>query len=155
MVQRVYKQLRNVKLHDKTSLATSKAQVEMIRNQIGNDVNVIAEPSRRDTFPAIALAAAYLYSEENLSEDEVVAVLPVDPYVEDSFFEKVKELETIIHKSNSDLALIGITPTYPSEKYGYIVPEKEKKGTSKSLSFYREAKRNCSKRVINQTSNVE
>lgn len=138
MVQRVYKQLRNVKLHNKTSLATSKAQVEMIRNQIGNDVNVIAEPSRRDTFPAIALAAAYLYSKENLSEDEVVAVLPVDPYVEDSFFEKVKELETIIYKSNADLALIGITPTYPSEKYGYIVPEKGEEGDFQKVSRFTE-----------------
>ncbi|MGR9522918.1 sugar phosphate nucleotidyltransferase [Priestia megaterium] len=125
MVQRVYKQLENVQLHDRTSIATSKTQVEMIHNQIGNQINVIAEPSRRDTFPAIALAASYLYSEQKVSEDEVIAVLPVDPYVEDSFFEKVKELEAIISESNADLALIGIEPTYPSEKYGYIVPEQD------------------------------
>ncbi|MBX9987791.1 sugar phosphate nucleotidyltransferase [Priestia aryabhattai] len=138
MVQRVYNQLKNMNLHDRTSIATSKTQVEMIHNQIGTKINVIAEPSRRDTFPAIALAASYLYSEEQIAEDEVIAVLPVDPYVEDSFFEKVKDLEGIISESNADLALIGIEPTYPSEKYGYIVPIQENQKNYKVVSRFTE-----------------
>lgn len=50
-------------------------------------------------------------------------VLPVDPYVEDGFFERVKDLESVLRESKADLALMGVTPTYPSSKYGYIVPE--------------------------------
>jgi mannose-1-phosphate guanylyltransferase len=122
MVQRVWGQLGNVDLADSAVIATSKSQVDMIQSQLGQDVPIIIEPMRRDTFPAIALASVYLYSVEGIRLDEVVAVLPVDPYVEDRFFDRVKDLEKTVLASGADLALIGVEPTYPSAKYGYIVP---------------------------------
>lgn len=126
MVQRVWSQLKAVGLAEQASIATSKLQSEMIHSQLGSDVTIISEPERRDTFPAIALAASYLHSVELVSDEEVVVVLPVDPYVEDNFFHKVKDLEQVIECTNADLALIGVKPTYPSSKYGYIVPKKKK-----------------------------
>lgn len=123
MVQRVWGQLKSANLSDQTVVATSKMQRDMIHSQIGMGVPLIMEPERRDTFPAIALVASYLYTIEGVSEEEVISVLPVDPYVENVFFEKVKELESIVSGSNCDLALIGVTPTYPSSKYGYIIPK--------------------------------
>lgn len=123
MVQRVWNQIEAVGLNESTVIATSKLQRDMIRSQVGTDIPLIIEPERRDTFPAIALAASYLHSEEQASEDEIVVVLPVDPYVEDGFFERVKDLESVLRDSKADLALMGVTPTYPSSKYGYIVPE--------------------------------
>lgn len=128
MVQRVWGQLETVGLSDSSVIATSKMQRDMIHSQIGMDVPLIIEPERRDTFPAIALAASYLFSVQNISEDEVVVVLPVDPYVEDKFFEKVKELEQVLLDSEADLALVGVRPTYPSSKYGYIVPKNKVEG---------------------------
>ncbi|KYD29141.1 sugar phosphate nucleotidyltransferase [Geobacillus sp. FSL W8-0032] len=122
MVQRVWRQLGNVGLADSAVIATSKSQVDMIQSQLGQSVPIIIEPMRRDTFPAIALASAYLYSVEGIDVNEVVAVLPVDPYVEDRFFDRVKDLEETVLVSGADLALIGVEPTYPSAKYGYIVP---------------------------------
>lgn len=122
MVQRVWSQIEAVGLGKSTVIATSKMQRDMIHSQVGTDIPLIIEPERRDTFPAIALAAAYLHSEEKVSEDEVVVVLPVDPYVNDAFFERVKELEAVLQSSDADLALMGVKPTYPSSKYGYIVP---------------------------------
>lgn len=123
MVQRVWGQIENVGLSDSTVIATSKSQVDMIQNQLNNKAGLIVEPNRRDTFPAIALAASYVFSIKKASLDEVVAVLPVDPYVQNSFFDRVKDLEQVINSSNADLALIGVHPTYPSSKYGYIVPK--------------------------------
>ncbi|MGS2778924.1 sugar phosphate nucleotidyltransferase [Robertmurraya sp. GLU-23] len=123
MVQRVYEQLRSVQLHESAVIATSKSQVEMIYSQLGEDVPIVIEPERRDTFPAIALSAVYLYSELKCKLDEVIAVLPVDPFVENRFFEVVSTLEKVVQESNTDLALMGVTPTYPSSKYGYIVPK--------------------------------
>jgi mannose-1-phosphate guanylyltransferase len=130
MVQRVWGQLESVGLASSSVIATSKMQRDMIHSQIGMDVPLIIEPERRDTFPAIALTASYLYSIQNVSEDEVVVVLPVDPYVEDGFFEKVKELENVLLDSNAELALVGVKPTYPSSKYGYIVPKEKVKDDS-------------------------
>ncbi|QTC40409.1 cupin domain-containing protein [Bacillus sp. V3] len=132
MVQRVWNQLKAVQLSDQAVVATSKMQRDMIHSQLGSDVPLIIEPERRDTFPAIALAVSYLYSRGNASLDEVVAVLPVDPYVENKFFEHIKKLEKILLETDSDLALMGVTPTYPSSKYGYIVP---KKAMDKRLYF--------------------
>ncbi|KMP32810.1 sugar phosphate nucleotidyltransferase [Bacillus sp. GX] len=126
MVQRVWGQLTSLGFENDAVIATSKSQVDMINSQLGNNVPIIIEPERRDTFPAIALAASYLYSKEHVDLDEVVGVLPVDPYVENSFFERLLDLENALNSSNADLGLMGITPTYPSEKYGYIVPNVEK-----------------------------
>lgn len=122
MVQRVWGQIEKVGLEDSTVIATSKSQVDIIQSQLDDEVGLIVEPSRRDTFPAIALASSYLYSVKEANLDEVVAILPVDPYVHDNFFERVKELENVILESGADLALMGVQPTYPSSKYGYIVP---------------------------------
>ncbi|WP_226639567.1 sugar phosphate nucleotidyltransferase [Priestia flexa] len=122
MVQRVWNQISNVGLAESTIIATGKSQEDMIKSQLDNQAGLIIEPCRRDTFPAIALAASYVYSVKESSLDEVVAILPVDPYVDDAFFSRVKDLETVVQDSGADLALIGVTPTYPSSKYGYIVP---------------------------------
>lgn len=127
MVQRVWAQLESVGLHKSTIIATSKSQKDMLQSQLGSDVPLIVEQERRDTFPAIALSTTYLYSIEGISLDEVICILPVDPYVEDHFFNKVKELEDIIKVSESEMALIGVKPTYPSSKYGYIIPEENNK----------------------------
>ena len=126
MVQRVWEQLTVLGIENNSVIATSKSQVDMINNQLGNDVPIIIEPERRDTFPAIALAASYLYSKEHVDLDEIIGVLPVDPYVENKFFERLLDLEEVLKSSDADLGLMGVMPTYPSEKYGYIVPNIEK-----------------------------
>lgn len=123
MIQRIWNQLKSVNLHQSSYIATCKAQVDTVLNQIGSDAPLIIEPQRSDTFPAIALASVYLYSCIKTDPDEVVCVLPVDPFVDKSYFEKVKDLEKIVQESGANIALMGGTPVYPSEKYGYIVPE--------------------------------
>lgn len=123
MVQGVWEQLQRSGLAKDSIVATSKAQIDMIRSQLGEDVPLIIEPERKDTFPAIALAAAYLYSIQKVSLNEVVVVCPVDPYVENCFFEHVKNLQRVVEESHADLSLIGVKPTYNSSKYGYIIPQ--------------------------------
>lgn len=122
MVQRVWRQLQEAGLEASSYIATCSSQVDLIRSQIGNQVPIIVEPERRDTFPAIALVSAYLNSIVKASKDEIVCVLPVDPYVNADFFEKIKELEQVLRGTNAEVALIGSRPTYPSEKYGYMIP---------------------------------
>ncbi|MDE7429268.1 MAG: cupin domain-containing protein, partial [Lachnospiraceae bacterium] len=101
----------------------SKSQVSAIHNQLGTDVGVSVEPCRRDTFPAIALAATYLHDVQGVPETESVVVCPVDPYVEKDYFEALKDLGKRAADSEANLVLMGIEPTYPSAKYGYIIPE--------------------------------
>ena len=50
-------------------------------------------------------------------------VCPVDPYVNEDYFTALKELGRLAEAGSANLVLMGIEPTYPSEKYGYIIPE--------------------------------
>lgn len=122
MVQRMYRQIRLIDTDAKVIIATSKNQVSAIHNQLGNEVGISLEPCRRDTFPAIALATAYLHDVQGVSEEEAVVVCPVDPYVDENYFEALKSLGDLASDGEANLALMGIEPTYPSEKYGYIIP---------------------------------
>lgn len=122
MVQRVYRQIKEVDSDAAVTIATSKSQVSTIHNQLGTDVGVSVEPCRRDTFPAIVLAAAYLHDVKGISLDEAITVCPVDPYVDDTYFTALKQLSAQAAKGEANLVLMGIEPTYPSEKYGYILP---------------------------------
>lgn len=123
MVQRVYRQIKKVDENSSVTIATAKTQVSAIYNQLGEDVGISIEPCRRDTFPAIALATAYLTDVLHISEDEVVVVCPVDPYVDEKYFDALKELSAQAEKGEANLVLMGMEPTYPSEKYGYIIPK--------------------------------
>lgn len=134
MVQRVYRQIKTVDTDASVVVATSKSQVSSIHNQLGDDVGICVEPCRRDTFPAIALACSYLKDVQKIDINEPVVVCPVDPYVEDDYFKALQDLSTEAVNSSSNLVLMGIEPTYPSEKYGYIIPS-DKEKVSKVLSF--------------------
>ncbi len=136
MVQRVYRQIKEVDKDATVTIATSKTQVSAINNQLGENVGISVEPCRRDTFPAIALSTAYLVDVLGISPDESVVVCPVDPYVEKEYFETLKKLSEQADKGEANLVLMGIEPTYPSEKYGYIIPD----GTEKvsSVSTFKE-----------------
>ena len=128
MVQRIYRQIKTVDPDATVTIATSKSQVSAIHNQLGEDVGVSVEPCRRDTFAAIALATAYLHDVKGLDENEAVVVCPVDPYVEEGYFRCLEEMCKAAAGGKENLVLMGIEPTYPSEKYGYIKPNKDDKG---------------------------
>ena len=130
MVQRIYDQIKTVDPDAKVTIATSKSQVSSIHNQLGYDVGISVEPCRRDTFAAIALATAYLHDEKQVPENEAVVVCPVDPYVDFSYFECVNKLYEKAETGDKNLVLMGIQPTYPSDKYGYIKPIKDEQGNA-------------------------
>lgn len=122
MVQRIFRQIKTADPESLITIATSKKQVSMIRNQLGNEVEISVEPSRRDTFPAIVLAASYLFDIKRLSEEDSLIVCPVDPLVGSDYFACLQQMLNELERSHVNLVLMGIKPTYPSEKYGYIIP---------------------------------
>lgn len=123
MVQRVYGQIKKADPDGSITIATSRTQLASLTNQLGEEICVCPEPCRRDTFPAIALAAAFLADVQGMGPEEPVVVCPIDPYVEEGYFEALKDLAAQAGRGEANLVLMGIEPTYPSEKYGYIIPE--------------------------------
>ena len=131
MVQRVIRQAKEANLTNDITLATNASQQDIIVNQLGYSVNLVTEPERRDTFPAIALAASYLKLAKQCADDEVVVIMPCDPYTEEEYFHTIGKMAECVNQNVADLVLMGITPTYPSAKYGYVVPKVSEVSSSK------------------------
>ncbi|MBQ4039488.1 MAG: NTP transferase domain-containing protein, partial [Bacteroidaceae bacterium] len=125
MVQRVVRQIGESRLSGKITIATNSSQHDIIINQLGDNVDIVTEPERRDTFPAIALASGYLSMAKECSNDEVVVIMPCDPYTETEYFDVIADMVAAVERNEADMVLMGITPTYPSTKFGYVVPVAE------------------------------
>lgn len=128
MMQRMVRMIEGIVGRDSIVVATGKAQQDIITNQVGNDIHVVTEPERRDTFPAIALATAYVEKRLGCGRDETVVVVPCDPYTDEDYFETILKMGSAVANNAAELVLMGIRPTCPSTKFGYVVPQSETEG---------------------------
>ena len=80
--------------------------------------NVIAEPDKRDTAPAAALATAIARSRD---PDAVCALLPADAMIRDQAA-LIRQLRDAVDVASKEEALVTISvrPTFPSTGYGYL-----------------------------------
>lgn len=136
MIQRVVRQIEATGKADGIMVATGESQAGYVRDQLGSGIDIVTEPCRRDTFPAIALSCSYLAS-EGTDPDEPVIVMPCDTYADDSYFETACQMAEAVERKDAELILMGITPMYPSEKFGYIVPEKSEAAQRKVMPVKR------------------
>lgn len=127
MIQRVWEQLEEAGMASNTVICAGGEQTELIHSQV-RGARIAVEPARRDTFPAVLLSCAYLHSSAGASLDDYVAIMPVDPYTEGTYFDTVKKLEGVMKASGAEVGLMGVVPTYPATKYGYILPGEKKEG---------------------------
>ena len=168
MIQRVVRQIRQSSLFANSedgaasgktdgttgslTFATNIYQKDIIINQIGEDVGIVCEPERRNTFPAIALSAAYLSLEKHCCDDEVVVVMPCDVYTEAGYFETLAKMAREVEKGSAELVLMGIKPDSPSSKFGYIVPSDsdalEKQGVCRVERFTEKPTREKAKELL-------
>lgn len=136
MIQRVYRQIHEAGIEAPIVISTTDSQKNTIRQQLGAKVEIALEPERRDTFPAIALGAVYLASECHCAADETVLIMPVDAYAEEDYFQTLLKMDRAVQAGAADMVLMGIRPTYPATKYGYIVPQAEQtSGLMRIASF--------------------
>ena len=122
MVQRVFGQIGAVDADIDITIATCASQEESIRRQLEGDYALVLEPERRDTAPAIMLACANLALEQGACEGDTVIVMPIDSYADQAYYDSVVKLDEAVQSDFAELVLMGVEPTYPSSKYGYIVP---------------------------------
>ncbi len=128
MIQRVIRQIKEADIDAKITIAANNQQRDAIENQIQVQIkySFVSEPERRGTFPAILLSAMYLALENEVQKNETVVVMPCDAYTEQGYYETIKEMAKHVENGEADLVLMGIKPTYPSPKYGYIVGSRVK-----------------------------
>lgn len=123
MVQRVYSQIKQVDADIDITIATCESQQNSIETQIDGDYSLVLEPERRDTAPAIMLACAHLELVQGARSDDTVIVMPIDTFADQGYYDRISALNAAVQAVVADLVLLGVEPTYPSEKYGYIIPE--------------------------------
>ena len=137
MVQRVFSQIGKVPGEVDVTIATSASQAESLDMQVPGRYALVTEPERRDTAPAIMLACAHLRFEQGASDGDPVIVMPIDTFADQSYYDQVTKVATEVTKGISDLVLLGVKPTHPSEKYGYIIPV-EGTGDIRTVEAFRE-----------------
>lgn len=148
MLQRVFGQLKTAGFAENTIVCASSAQKELIESQLDGAAEVAVEPMRRDTFPAVILSCAYLLSKKGAGLDDTVAFLPVDPYTTGEFFQRIKKLGEYVALGEQTIGLLGGVPTYPSTKYGYIVPEKGEGELLKVQGFREKPDEDTAKKLV-------
>lgn len=122
MIQRLVRQIKTSDEEAEITIATNELQKDAITTHLGNEVEIVAEPSRRDTFPAVCLACEYIDKVKKVARDEVIVVVPCDQFADLKYFETLKKMAHIAAKEDAGLVVMGILPDYPSQKYGYIHP---------------------------------
>lgn len=131
MLQRIFRQINLYIPKEDIYISSTQDQTEIVLNQIPIEKeHIIIEPCRMGTYAAVRLICAFF------NHAEQICIVPADSYVDDSFFKILTSLP-----NNNKISLIGIHPTYPSERYGYIIPDKEKyyfkeKPTIKQAEYY-------------------
>ena len=80
--------------------------------------NILAEPEKRDTAPAVALGIGWVAARD---PDAVMAVLPADHLIKDvAAFQSVMVGAFHAARAAAALVTIGIKPTWACPGYGYI-----------------------------------
>ncbi|RQS08899.1 mannose-1-phosphate guanylyltransferase/mannose-6-phosphate isomerase [Burkholderia sp. Bp8998] len=83
----------------------------------GLDARIIVEPTRRDTAPALTLAAAAACAD---GQDAIVVAMPADHAIADTVaFHRAIEL-AVDHARRGAIATLGVPPTRPDSGFGYI-----------------------------------
>ena len=101
-------------------ILTNSQQEAMVRKLLPKlpKENIIAEPEKRDTAPAIALGVGWVAARE---PSATMIVLPADHLIQDEeAFKRVLQASAFAAESSGALVTIGIKPTWPCPSYGYV-----------------------------------
>jgi len=80
--------------------------------------NILAEPEKRDTAPAVALGIGWVARRD---PQAVMAVLPSDQLIQDeAAFRETLAAAMEVAVNSGNIVTIGIKPTWPCPGYGYI-----------------------------------
>ncbi len=117
-------------------IITNLAYRFMVREQldeIGIDADILLEPMRRDSGPAIAAGAAFAAKRDPM---QVVLALAADHVVNDAAAFGAACRIGLPAANNGQVVTFGIVPTRPATEYGYIQPGDELgNGVSKVSRF--------------------
>lgn len=120
--QETIKRVSDPSLFDKPMVITNAAYRFVVRDQLaelGVEADVLLEPTRRDSGPAILAGAAFA---RMLNPQSVVLALAADHVVQDPSAFTVSCRSGLAAARDEFILTFGVTPDGPSTEYGYILP---------------------------------
>lgn len=121
MIQATVERLGDLVPAQRTWVITSRSLVEPIEAQLPQVPRgrIIGEPCKRDTAPAVGLAAVLLLSED---ADATMVMMPADHLIEPptALQQAIRAAAELVERQPHTLVTFGIKPTYPAESFGYV-----------------------------------
>ncbi|HBO16684.1 MAG: Mannose-1-phosphate guanylyltransferase / phosphomannose isomerase [Candidatus Moranbacteria bacterium GW2011_GWE2_35_2-] len=126
---------------DKVFDQISRVEKKVKKNQ------VILEPEKLNTAPAIAAAVRHLQQKTGIDENDPIIVLPSDHYIGNKK-EYLRVVKMAMEKVGSNIGTIGIVPTGPEIGYGYIKKGKKEDDYFLADEFKEKPDKSTAKRYI-------
>ena len=121
LIQLTYDRLVHLLPSDAIFVSTNERYRPLCREHLPEvpDGNIIAEPARRNTAPAIALSCFAIAT--RFGDDVTIAVLASDHFIQDEpEFVRVLDRAYAFAAAQDMLVTVGITPTEPHTGFGYL-----------------------------------
>ncbi|MEI6531398.1 MAG: mannose-1-phosphate guanylyltransferase/mannose-6-phosphate isomerase [Chlamydiota bacterium] len=122
LLQKTTKRMLELIPPEKLFILTTDKYLQDVKSQVDKSLhaNIILEPSRRNTAPAIALALKYAVDKRGAMPDDVILVMPADHFIEPEhvFLEAVKK--AAFQAKQGKIVTFGIEPTRAETGFGYI-----------------------------------
>lgn len=135
--------------NDEIFIVTSREYAHMISNQPEN-VELIIEPEKKNTGPAIVFAVEELLRKGKVRESDCILIAPSDQFLSPNevFQEMVVKAEEVA--KSGFLVTFGIHPTKPETGYGYIKALDSEKDFKIVESFREKPSKAVAEQYINE-----
>lgn len=120
LIEKAVNRLEGLVPPERILVLTNEAQLEGVRAALPMlpAENIVAEPARRDTAPAIALAAGWIAARD---PEATMIALPADQLVvKVEEFRRVLSAAAAAAAAEQAIVTLGIKPDWPCPSYGYI-----------------------------------
>lgn len=135
LLEMTARRLEGIVPWERVHVLTNTAQVDTVRAELPflPPENIIAEPAKRDTAPACALAVGSAYAHD---PEAVCVLLPADSMIHNipAFQAQVEQAAAVAAQRNS-LVTFAVTPTFPSTAYGYLQLGETENGVRRVMRF--------------------
>ncbi|MDZ4814672.1 MAG: sugar phosphate nucleotidyltransferase [Verrucomicrobiota bacterium] len=136
LLEQTVNRVEGIVRSDQIYILTNQAQREELLKALPgfNPDRVIAEPAKRDTAPAVALANAIAHKRD---PDAVITLLAADHIIHDVTTFQRNLLDSVLAASRSDgLFTFAIKPSWASTGYGYLSLGKETEKGKQGTAFF-------------------
>lgn len=121
LLQQTYGRVSQIVPKENIFISTNEKYIDQIKEQLPDfsEDQIIAEPAKRNTAPAMAYSASLIYEKDN---EALIATVHSDHQVlkEAGYISAFKAAFEVIEKNPDYILSVGVEPTFAHTGYGYV-----------------------------------